>query len=68
MDSQKKAFVKENSGIVFAAFLVEDRIAWYRNEMYGNNGDKLIKYSIESTEALYEALVKKGYFEPDQDQ
>jgi hypothetical protein len=28
----------------------------------------LIKYSIESTEALYEALAKKGYFEPDQDQ
>jgi len=68
MDSQKKAFVKETSAQIFAAFLIEDRIAWHKDEGCGNTGDKLVKYSIEWTEALYEALVEKGYFEPDQDQ
>ena len=67
MDIQKKRFVKETSAQILAAYVIEDRIAWHRDECFGNSDNVLIERSVDIAEGLYENLKEKGYFEPDQD-
>lgn len=63
---KKSEFIRETSKQLLAAYLIEDRIAWFKDmECFGQPLGNLVDSSIEAAEMLWEKLKESGYTEED---
>ena len=64
----KAEFIRKAAVELLAAYIVEDRMAWYKDpSCFGNDFEMLSLMAVSGAEALWKKLEERGYVKSEQE-